>query len=116
MTWSLWATLQGGDEKIPAIQEECSKLSKDLISKWGLPPDLPIRLNSTLGEVLLTLTDQRHPEWQKVEPGKQIDFYLELQHEQKKCQQLTRAAYLVKVHVPYLLEPISIDGLSLGDL
>ena len=116
MTWGLWATLQSGDEKLPAVEAKCLKYRQDLLSKWGLPPEVPIRLNSTLVEVFATLADPKHPEWKKaLPPDKWMDLYGELQPEQDRCQQLTAAAYLVKIRVPYLVEPISIEGLLLAD-
>jgi len=116
LTWGLLATLQSGDEKLPAVESECKKYRQDLLSKWGLPPEIPIGLSSTPTELYATLADPKHPEWNKIGPRKWWEVYGELQHEQNRCQQLTTAAYFVKIRVPYLLEPVSIDGLQLADL
>jgi fumarate reductase subunit D len=116
LTWGLWATLQHGDEKLPDAEAECEKLRQTLLSKWNFPPDIKIGLNSTLSDVMEKLIDPKRPELQKL----QIDtaygaFYGELSTAKDRCQQITDQAYLVKVRIPYLLEPISINGLLLAD-
>jgi fumarate reductase subunit D len=114
LTWGLWATLQHGDEKLPDADAECEKFRQAVLAKWKLPSDFQIGLSSSLTDVFEKLLDPKRPEIQKLLVSA-TQFYGDLQTANGKCQQITDQAYLVKVRVPYLLEPISINGLLLAD-
>lgn len=111
LTWGLWATLSQGDQKLQPLQDQCTKNLQAFKSKWGLPPDFPITLDSNQFDILMALMQS------KLLPSikNQLQFLGEVQSEQDTCRQLIRSAYVVDVHLPYLVASISINGLTFVD-
>lgn len=116
LTWGLWATLQTGEEKLPSVADECTKRLVEFKSKWGLSPDVPINFDSTMTDVFSHLGELKDTDALKKTPGKWYQFYTELQAEGKSCDQQVTASYSVKIRVPYLVQPTSVDGLAIANL
>jgi hypothetical protein len=113
VTWGLWGTLQAGDQRMPSIQVKYDGNLADLKKKWKIPADSPIGYGSNLFDVFNALAQERNPLSRDI--PKETQFIDELNELRQKYNDERGLAYLVRLKMPYLVEPVEVSGLTLAD-
>ena len=111
LTWGLWAMLQAGDQRASAISDPYNKRLLDLRKKWDIPDKLIIAYSMDCTDLLNEITYLKLT----TDPTKTLGFCNELSPLRDEYFAALEPAYIVHVKMPYLQDPIEINGLSIAD-
>lgn len=112
VTWGLWTMLQAGDQRTAVIDDAYDGHLSDLEKKWNIPSDTPIGYNSDTFEVIEALNKK---EDMAKDPLRVVHFCNELDALRNQFYDELEGAYIVHVRVPYLQDPVQVNGLTLAD-
>jgi hypothetical protein len=113
VTAGLWATLQSGDNRALAIFTKYDAAVKALKEKWNIPDTSSVARFTDLRDQITVLTGDKSD--LPSNTAKMLEFHSDLQSIQQAYYVDRRDSYVVAFKVPYLQEPISINGLTLAD-
>jgi len=111
LTWGLWAMLQAGDQRASAISDPFNKRLLDLRKKWDIPDRLIIAYSMDCTDLLNELAYLKLT----TDPTTTFGFCNELSPLRDEYFAALEPAYIVHVKMPYLQDPIEINGLSIAD-
>ncbi len=111
VTWGLWTTLQGADEKAAGITNAYETRLDELRKKWDVPANIIVVYSMECYEIFKEIADLKL----ETDNSKIMSICGELDPLRGEYYTALEPAYIVRIKVPYLQDPIAINALTLAD-
>ena len=110
VTWGLWTALQACDQKAAPIDDTYAKRLAEARKKWDVPEKAIIVYTMDCSEIIMELDQLKLP----TDNSKIANFCKELESLRNEYYPALEAAYTVHAKMPYLQEPVEINGITLA--
>lgn len=111
LTWGLWTTLQAGDQQAATIENAYDSHLVELRGKWDIPADVITNFAMDCLDLIKEMEYLKHP----TENTKIYSFCSEKDALRDKFYAALGPAYIVHAKMPYLQDPVDINGITLAN-
>lgn len=101
--------------KSSRIADKYGRQLSQLKTKYRIPAEIQFGIDDKPVDILITINAAKRNPFAPTTPSKDIQFNIDFSELQRRYEEDRESAFLVNLHIPYLQDPVEINGLDLAD-